>query len=837
MAIIKVAKDEALKKTVEREKLAKVSEWINKASENYRLPSEKAKLKSRARLFFEDLVNSAEKNFIELRNGKVAEYEGMPFVSFKRRPGDMFSAEELKELYDVTGCEPTLPLQDTERTRNCSMELNVHLYRTIDGTCNNFEKFNFGSSVEEVKRLAPPIYENGVNSPVGFSQAVCNSADSSTKLVNDNGGGHCYGDDEGCSEDGDDFMYENMFFENPASIDPCKGVHGPFSAPLPSASYVVSQLKIDKKPFDRPFSELLLVWGKFVMNDIVNIPDVSLDLAPPCEECEFSEVCDAVRLVPSDTLTDKDSSSHCLLLRRSVMECRYNHTEKFPPRNQLNDVTAYLDASVVYGSSRERANHLRTFKDGLLKSLRSAHSDEAKDSLPLDKDGQSICGHTRENVFMCGDYCCVDNDPLTYLHSLFLRQHNRLAVKLSQLNPAWSDEILFQESRKIVGAILQKITYRDYLPKILTGDYFDKLIGQYKGYNNSVHAQVSVAFSDIFLLGIYLPNHLNGGLAQEDDVISPLIQHGREHGTPTYVSIRKFVLERFPFLEQPTLRDVENELEELYGSLEHVDLAVGSLMEEHVTTPTHSRAMFGPTFASVISQTFKDIRNGDRFFYQKKGIFTDEQYEQIDSVTMSSLICEDEGDDERMVYTDAFLENYGSTQCMQMPKLDLSYWREAVCYVKIALPIHVQLKPGQVISLSVTETEPSRIRVFTNLKHPVCLPVICPTNEAPLIDFYAFLNVRDSAGCNVTSSFPKASVDDEHTYFNASLSMTDIHLLHATLSSCEALSKQPSIVWDCPENIEFQTSLECEPGDCPSSTDSPDSMTLFPSALLKNPLR
>ena len=63
-------------------------------------------------------------------------------------------------------------------------------------------------------------------------------------------------------------------------------------------------------------------------------------------------------------------------------------------------------------------------------------------------------------IFSIGDDRVNVFPPLNALHTLFMREHNRIATVLKSQTGSLTDEELFQKARKIVGAEMQVITYR-----------------------------------------------------------------------------------------------------------------------------------------------------------------------------------------------------------------------------------------------------------------------------------------------------------------------------------------------------------------------------------------
>lgn len=77
--------------------------------------------------------------------------------------------------------------------------------------------------------------------------------------------------------------------------------------------------------------------------------------------------------------------------------------------------------------------------------------------------------------FIAGDERVNEQIHLTVLHTLYVRDHNRIAIELGRLNPHWDDERIYQEVRHIVAASVQHITLNEFLPLLLGDDLCNRL--------------------------------------------------------------------------------------------------------------------------------------------------------------------------------------------------------------------------------------------------------------------------------------------------------------------------------------------------------------------------
>ncbi len=144
-------------------------------------------------------------------------------------------------------------------------------------------------------------------------------------------------------------------------------------------------------------------------------------------------------------------------------------------REQINDVTSFIDASNVYGSDTTRADTLREMSGGRLLVDANGMMGLNTTLLPNDNNGPTPANQ----LFLAGDVRANEHVGLTSMHVLFTREHNRLAALIdtqdhnlpsAQTDPGARDEEIYQRARKIVGAQMQVITYNEFLPALM-GDF------------------------------------------------------------------------------------------------------------------------------------------------------------------------------------------------------------------------------------------------------------------------------------------------------------------------------------------------------------------------------
>lgn len=97
-------------------------------------------------------------------------------------------------------------------------------------------------------------------------------------------------------------------------------------------------------------------------------------------------------------------------------------------------------------------------------------------------------GCTRPNkdvfCFEAGEIRVNEQLVLSCMHTMMARNHNLLAQGLSEINPHWDDETLFQEARRINIATIQHITFNEFLPILLGKEVMEKfgLVTNKEGY-------------------------------------------------------------------------------------------------------------------------------------------------------------------------------------------------------------------------------------------------------------------------------------------------------------------------------------------------------------------
>ncbi|XP_033120692.1 dual oxidase-like isoform X2 [Anneissia japonica] len=181
------------------------------------------------------------------------------------------------------------------------------------------------------------------------------------------------------------------------------------------------------------------------------------------------------------------------------LRTRYDeNTGKSPnnPRQQLNEVTPFLDGGLIYGTSKAWADALREFEGGrLTKSSRGNYPQENDIGLPMANPPPPVeaSNHTLKNAerfFKLGNPRGNENPFLLTFGILLFRYHNHWANFFESSEPNWNDEKIFNEARKWTIAIYQNIVLYEWLPAFLNL----REIPQYTGYKKHVHPGITQVF-------------------------------------------------------------------------------------------------------------------------------------------------------------------------------------------------------------------------------------------------------------------------------------------------------------------------------------------------------
>ena len=214
-------------------------------------------------------------------------------------------------------------------------------------------------------------------------------------------------------------------------------------------------------------------WGQFVDHDITHTTlfRLSNEDSSGIQCCREDGSAPVSRLVLHPECFPIDIPTNDPFFRRHNQRCM-NFVRSMPGPNldcslgygeQMNQITHFHDASNVYGSDEEDAGQLRGFQGGLMKTFNTGR-EPGKGLLPQEETEAEAeeCEITRfvqssqdRKCFKAGDSRANEQPGLTAYHTVWLREHNRLAVQLKYLNPHWEDETLYQEARKILVAEMQ----------------------------------------------------------------------------------------------------------------------------------------------------------------------------------------------------------------------------------------------------------------------------------------------------------------------------------------------------------------------------------------------
>ncbi|XP_065322953.1 peroxidasin homolog [Gordionus sp. m RMFG-2023] len=345
--------------------------------------------------------------------------------------------------HTVMGSECPYNYDPNKNDRTCRLD---NPYREIDGFCNNLKYPYRGTSHYPAQRFIPADYGDGLN-------------------------------------------------------EPRRSIRG---EELPNGRIISNSVLPSTTKDHSTVTNMMMVFGQLMDHEFALASSPTGFMFGKLKCCDPKNVVHPLCMNVNFPKNDKFFSQFrltCMEMVRSLpaidVDCR------FGPRNQNNEVTSYIDASPIYGSTQEVGNRLRSFSMGELKIQQNPTNPRLKPLMPIANISNSMQCEIRSGPFKCfaaGDTRANENSLLIVIHTLFVREHNRIAQGLQIINPQWDDERLYQEARKIVGAEIQHICFKEFLPILIGQNNLKKFglelkdTGYFIGYNPETDASVDHGF-------------------------------------------------------------------------------------------------------------------------------------------------------------------------------------------------------------------------------------------------------------------------------------------------------------------------------------------------------
>ncbi|MFQ5446882.1 MAG: peroxidase family protein, partial [Saprospiraceae bacterium] len=426
-------------------------------------------------------------------------------------------------------------------------------------------------------------------------------------------------------------------------------------------------------------------WGQFIDHCITlspNRPGEEMNIAVPPYDAYFDPAGTGTAVIPMER-SDYDPATG---------------TGTSNPRVHYNGISAFIDASNIYGSDPQWAAWLRTFNGGKLKmsagNLLPYNTATGEYDAPVDANAPEMAMPypNVQKYFVSGDVRANENPLLTALHTLFAREHNRLCDTLAVEHPEWTDEQLYQHARKLVGGELQAIVYEEWLPAM------GMEVTPYNGYDHFINPGITNVFNTAAYRyghttitslmvrmdnnGQYMPEgdillrdaffnpaaiteaggiepYLIGSatVVEQDfdckviddlrnflfgepgngglDLVALNINRGRDRGLPDYNTVRA------DYGMPPIQSFSELSSDPLMN--ENMEFLYGDInkVDPWVGMLAETKmpdALFGPTAMTIVKKQFMDLRDGDRFYYENDFWLSAEEKQWIKNTRLSDVI-------------------------------------------------------------------------------------------------------------------------------------------------------------------------------------------------------